>query len=116
MHLVEDAKTRIKEISPKELFELMDKDTSFILIDVRENDEWFSGHLPNALHMPRGILERDIEQVVPDKKTSLILYCGGGYRSALAADSLMKMGYAEVLSLAKGIRGWHNNKFPITQS
>lgn len=115
LRLVEDAKTRIKEISPQTLLEFMDKKTPFTLIDVREDSEWLSGHLPNALHISRGILERDIEKKLPDKKTSLILYCGGGYRSALAADSLIKMGYQNILSLSGGVRVWKELEFPITK-
>jgi rhodanese-related sulfurtransferase len=79
---------------------------SFALIDVREDNEWAAGHLPGALHLGRGIIERDIEQHFPDFETAIILYCGGGYRSALTAESLQKMGYANVLSMDGGFTGW----------
>ena len=114
LHLVQDAKSRIKEISSEKLIKLIEEKAHFILIDVRESDEWTSGHLFGALHMPRGVLERDIEKVISEKDTPLILYCSGGYRSALAADTLMKMGYTNVLSLAGGMKTWREQNLPIT--
>lgn len=86
-----------------------------VLIDVREDHEWQKGHLPNAVHLGRGILERDIETQYPDKTTALVLYCGGGFRSALAADMLQLMGYQNVYSLDGGFRGWTEAGFPIVQ-
>ena len=84
------------------------------LIDVREDNEWEAGHLPSALHLGRGVIERDIEQHFPDFDTELILYCGGGYRSALTAESLQKMGYTNVISMDGGIGEWHVRGFPLT--
>ncbi|WP_306519191.1 rhodanese-like domain-containing protein [Rheinheimera sp.] len=101
--LVNDAKSRVKEISIEEF--LQHKQPS-VLIDVREDREWQAGHLPQAMHLGKGIIERDIEQVVQDKQQTMVLYCGGGFRSALAADVLHKMGYTDVLSLAGGYSAW----------
>lgn len=113
LDLVNDAKTRIKEISPQKLFALLEENEKLVLLDVREADEWFSGHLPRALHLPRGLLERDVEKLIHDKKTAIVTYCAGGYRSALAADNLMKMGYKNVLSLKGGVKEWRLNKLPL---
>ena len=87
--------------------------SGFLLIDVREESEWQAGHLPNATHLGKGIIERDIEKRVPDPKTPLVLYCGGGYRSALAADALQRMGYANVESMAGGFSAWRDAGFEI---
>lgn len=110
LKLVEEAKSRIQEITIEEMLNLND---SFTLIDVRELEEWSQGHLPKALHLARGILERDIERKVPQKNAKLILYCGGGFRSALSADNLQKMGYTQVLSLQGGYKKWLELKHPI---
>lgn len=91
----------------------MDRGEKFLLIDVREDHEWAIDHLPGALHLGKGIIERDIEGKVPDVETEMILYCGGGYRSALAADALQQMGYTKVLSMDGGIRGWREKGFPL---
>ena len=111
--VVNDAKSRIREISPLELKKKIEKGDNFALIDVREDSEFAAGHLPGAQHLCKGIIERDIEGAVPDPSTEIVLYCGGGYRSALAADNLQKMGYTRVLSLAEGWRGWTEASFPI---
>ena len=111
--IVHDAKSRVREVSPPELKKKIEKGESFALIDVREASEFAAGHLPGAQHLCKGILERDIEKTVPDAGTEIVLYCGGGYRSALAADNLQKMGYTRVLSLAQGWRGWTEASFPI---
>lgn len=116
LHLVQDAKKRIKEISIDRLTKLIEENELFTLIDVREDNEWNSGHLLGAHHIPRGILERDIEKTILEKNTPLILYCGSGYRSALAADSLMKMGYSHVFSLKGGITAWRDYGLPITSN
>lgn len=104
--LVQEVMPRVREISISELQEMQSNRRVFRLIDVREESEWARGFIPGAEHMGRGIIERDIEQRVPDKNTEIVLYCGGGYRSALAADSLQKMGYNNVLSLAGGWKAW----------
>jgi len=113
--LVEDARERIREITAEELKRRLEARDSFRLLDVREASEYQAGHLPGAEHVCKGILERDIETTAPDPDTEIILYCGGGFRSALAADNLQKMGYRRVLSLAGGWRGWLGAGFPVTQ-
>lgn len=104
--LVEEVKPRIREIGVKDVSAMLEQLENFLVIDVREESEWKAGRIPGAIHLPRGILERDIEATVPDKAAKLVLYCGGGYRSALAADSLRKMGYRNVFSMAGGWREW----------
>lgn len=108
--IVADAKTRIKEVTVEETLERM-KDGA-VLIDVREDSEWNSEHALGAKHLGRGVIERDIVNAFPDKNTELILYCGGGYRSALAADNLQKMGYTNVFSMAGGWRAWNEANAP----
>ena len=103
--LVEDAKSRIREVSVAETLKAVNGGDAR-LIDVREESEWAEGHAKGADHLSKGIIERDIEKVVPDKDAELILYCGGGYRGALAADALQKMGYTNVASMAGGWRAW----------
>jgi rhodanese-related sulfurtransferase len=105
--LVNDAKTRVRECSVDEVLTRHKRGDKFRLIDVREDDEWRAGHAAHAEHIGKGILERDIVAHVPDKNEELILYCGGGFRSALAADALQKMGYTRVLSLAGGWKEWN---------
>ena len=106
LNLVNDAKSRVREVSVAETQQRMRENEDVTLIDVREDNEWDAGHAKGADHMSRGIIERDIEKMVPDKDAALILYCGGGYRAALAADSLQKMGYTNVSSVAGGWRAW----------
>jgi rhodanese-related sulfurtransferase len=113
--IVEDAKQRIREITSDELKCRLEASDGFHLIDVREAHEFEAGHLPCARHLCKGILERDIETLVPHPEDEIILYCGGGYRSALAADVLQKMGYQRVLSLAGGWREWKERGFPTTK-
>jgi rhodanese-related sulfurtransferase len=113
LQLVNEARQRIQEISIADVKARLDRGEKMVLIDVREDNEWAADHLPNAVHLGKGILERDVEQTFPDLDTELILYCGGGYRSALAADALQKMGYTKVLSMDGGIRGWRDNGFPL---
>lgn len=110
--LVNDALTRVKEIDPEETAGLIQDAVAFSLIDVRETHEWKQGRIPGAIHLSKGIIEREIESVNPDKKRDIILYCGGGYRSALAADNLKKMGYENVKSLAGGWRKWKEKDLP----
>lgn len=114
--LVNDAKKRIKEIDVSDLKKLIQTNSDLTLIDVREDDEWHSGHLPDAIHIARGVLERDIESNIPDKTSLIVAYCGGGFRSALACDNLQKMGYKKVFSLAGGFRAWHEANLPIVYS
>jgi len=112
LKIVEDAKTRIRETNVQEVKARLDAGEKFTLVDVREDSEWAKGHLPGAIHLGKGIIERDIENAVPGKATPLVLYCGGGYRSALAADNLQKMGYTDVKSMDGGWRGWTDAGHP----
>jgi rhodanese-related sulfurtransferase len=113
LKVVDDAKRRIKEVDIHQVKQWLDSDKKFSLIDVREDREWAKGHLPHSIHIGKGIIERDIEQAVPDRNTTLVLYCGGGFRSALAADSLQKMGYTDVASMAGGWRGWMDAGYDV---
>jgi rhodanese-related sulfurtransferase len=115
LKIVEDAKQRIREVSIDEVKARLDRGEKFLLVDVREESEYAKDHLPKAIHLGRGIIERDIEDRAPELDTPLVLYCGGGYRSALAADNLQKMGYTRVLSMDGGIRGWREKNFPLTR-
>ena len=111
--LVEQAKRSIRELQIEDVKRMMDAGERFELIDTREDSEWARGHLPGARHLCKGIIERDIEQAVPDTQTALILYCGGGFRSALAAESLQRMGYKNVVSMDGGWRGWTEAGLPV---
>ena len=104
--LVKDAKKRVKETNVGDVKRRMDGGENFVLVDVREESEWADGHLPGAVHLGKGIIERDIEAKVPDSAKKIILYCGGGFRSALVADNLQKMGYSNVESMDGGWKGW----------
>ena|SRR5438552_11308261 len=115
LKIVDDAKSRIKEISIDEVKDRLDGGENFVLVDVREESEFAKDHLPGAIHLGKGVIERDIEARVPDLKTPMVLYCGGGFRSALAADSLQKMGYTSVLSMDGGVRGWREKNLPLTR-
>ena len=115
LRLVEDAKRRIREVSVMDVKAMLDRGTPFQLIDVREASEWANGHLPTARHLCKGIIERDIEQRIPDTSALIVLYCGGGFRSALAADALQKMGYSNVFSMDGGVRGWREKGYPFTK-
>ena len=106
LKIVDDAKSRIREVSVAETQARLKENPEVKLIDVREDNEFAAAHAKGATHLGKGIIERDIETVVPDKDTELILYCGGGYRSALASDSIQKMGYTNVWSMAGGWRAW----------
>jgi rhodanese-related sulfurtransferase len=114
--MVADAKKRVKEIDIVDYRALVDATTPHLLVDVREDNEWAAGHALGSIHLSKGILERDIESVVPDPHTSMVLYCGGGYRSALAADALQKMGYSKVMSLDGGWRAFEASGLPIVTS
>ena len=115
LKLVKDAKTRVKEEDYRETKKRLDAGEKFVLVDTREDSEWARGHIPGAIHLGRGVIERDIEKTVPDKNTRVVLYCGGGYRSALAADNLQKMGYRNVISMDGGWRGWTEAGFPVAK-
>src|ERR1700730_948808 len=115
LRIVEDAKTRIREVRVDDVKARLDRGEKFLLLDVREESEYAKDHLPVAIHLGKGIIERDIEGRVPALDVPLILYCGGGYRSALAADNLQKMGYTSVLSMDGGIRDWREKGFPLTR-
>ena len=104
--LVNDAKKRIKETNVGDMKRRMDAGEKIVLVDVREESEWAQGHLPGAIHLGKGIIERDIEQRVPETGAKIVLYCGGGFRSALTADNLQKMGYTNVESMDGGWKGW----------
>ena len=110
--LVQRAKEDIQEISVREVKARLDRDESFSFIDVREDHEWQKGYAQGAIHIGRGILERDIERHIADKHAAIVLYCGGGYRSALAAINLLKMGYTQVRSLAGGFKAWKEAGYP----
>jgi len=113
LKLVNDAKSRIREVTVDETRQRMGSDNEVRLIDVREDNEWEAGHAAGSAHLGKGIIERDIEATVPDKATEVILYCGGGYRSALAADVLQQMGYRNVFSMAGGWKAWKDSGAPI---
>ena len=113
LKIVDDAKSRIKEVSVSETRDRLAVNPTTRLIDVREDNEWNEAHAAGAEHLGKGIIERDIEATVPNKSTELILYCGGGYRSALAADVLQKMGYTNVWSMAGGWKAWKEASAPI---
>jgi rhodanese-related sulfurtransferase len=106
LNLVNDAKTRVREVTVAETQQRISENKEVKLIDVREDNEWNEAHAAGSIHLGKGIIERDIEKTVPDKDAELILYCGGGYRSALATDSLQKMGYTNVWSMAGGWKAW----------
>src|SRR5262249_25608831 len=114
LKIVDDARKRIRETTVDAVKAMLDRGDSIVLIDVREESEFAKDQLPGAIHLGKGVLERDIEQRVPDTSAPLVLYCGGGFRSALAADNLQKMGYTNVLSMDGGIRGWREKKYPLT--
>ena len=113
LKIVEDTRKRIREVSIDEVKKRLDRKEKFLLIDVREESEYAADHLPGAVHLGKGIIERDVEARVPDQDTPMVLYCGGGFRSALAADNLQIMGYTQVLSMDGGIRGWREKGFAL---
>jgi rhodanese-related sulfurtransferase len=113
LQIVNDARKRVRETNVDEVKSRLDRGDKFALIDVREDNEFAKDHLPGAIHLGRGIIERDIEERYPDTKTELVLYCGGGFRSAMAADNLQKMGYTNVISMDGGIRVWREKSYPL---
>jgi rhodanese-related sulfurtransferase len=115
LKLVQDAKSRVVELSVDQVKAKLDRGEKFHLVDVREESEWTKDHLPAAEHLGKGIIERDVEQRIPDHAAEIVLYCGGGFRSALAADALQKMGYTNVFSMDGGVRGWREKGYLFTK-
>lgn len=113
LELVRDAKARVREVTVDDVKARLDRGEKFHLVDVREESEWARDHLPGAVHLGKGVLERDVEERIPDPGADVVLYCGGGFRSALAADNLRKMGYTNVSSMDGGIRGWREKGYPL---
>lgn len=116
LNLVNQAKKNIHELSADTLKSMIDSDDELYLIDVREDHEWTTGHIPTAIHIGKGIIERDIEKTIPDAQAKIVVYCSGGFRCALVADTLQKMGYHDVHSLDKGSQGWVDAGYKLTQS
>jgi rhodanese-related sulfurtransferase len=114
LKLIQDVKTRVRELTVDQVKAKLDRGERFHLVDVREESEWAKDHLPKAVHLGKGIIERDAEKQLPDTGAEIVLYCGGGFRSALAADNLQKMGYTNVWSMDGGIRGWRDKSYPLT--
>ena len=115
LKIVDDARSRIRETDVDTVKTRLDRGEKFLLVDVREESEFAKDHLPGAIHLGKGIIERDIEAKVPELRTEMVLYRGGGFRSALAADNLQKMGYTNVISMDGGIRGWREKNYPLTR-
>lgn len=115
LKLVNESKKKIKETNVPDVKRRIDAGEKFVLVDIREDHEWANGHIPGAIHLGKGIIERDIEKQAPDPNTRLILYCGGGFRSALAAENLQKMGYRHVESMDGGWRGWLEAGLPTVK-
>lgn len=112
---VNEVRQRVNEVDVQQVKRWMEQNRPFVLVDVREESEWAKGHLPSAQYLGRGILERDIETRYPELDTPLVLYCGGGFRSVLAADNLQQMGYRDVISMDGGYRGWLDANFPVEE-
>lgn len=115
LKIVDDARSRIRETDVDTIENRISRGDRFLLVDVREESEFAKDHLPGAIHLGKGTIERDIEGRVPDLDTEIVLYCGGGFRSALAADNLQKMGYTNVISMDGGIRGWREKNYPLVK-
>ncbi|HZQ21114.1 MAG TPA: rhodanese-like domain-containing protein [Terriglobales bacterium] len=115
LKIVDDAKSRVKETTVDDVKEKLDAGEKLLLVDVREESEYAKDHLPGAIHLGKGVIERDVETRVPDLNTEMILYCGGGFRSALAADNLQKMRYTNVISMDGGVREWRQKNYPMTR-
>jgi len=113
LKIVHDAKNRVRENTPEDVRRKQESDDKFYLVDVREDNEWLNGHAKSAIHLGKGIIERDIERVIPDLDAEIVLYCGGGFRSALAADALQRMGYGKVISMDGGWKRWLELGYPI---
>jgi rhodanese-related sulfurtransferase len=115
LKIVDDARSRVRELTVDDVKARQDRGDKFLLIDVREESEWAKDHLPGATHLGKGVIERDVEQRIPDTGAEIVLYCGGGFRSALSADNLQKMGYTNVISMDGGFRGWNAADLPVTK-
>jgi rhodanese-related sulfurtransferase len=115
LQIVQDAKSRVRECTVDDVKKRLDRGDKFHLIDVREESEYAKDHLPGAVHLGKGVIERDIEKTFPDTGAPLVLYCGGGFRSALSADNLQKMGYTNVISMDGGMRGWRERNYPVSR-
>ena len=115
LQIVDDAKRRVREVTVDDIKARLDRGENFYLVDVREESEYAKDHLPKAIHLGKGVIERDIEARVPDFNAPVVLYCGGGFRSALAADNLQKMGYSNVVSMDGGVRDWRAKGYPFTK-
>ena len=115
LKLVAGVKTRIRQTDIHDVKRRLEAGENFYLVDVREESEWSRGHLPGAIHLSKGIIERDIETTIPDSDATIVLYCGGGFRSALVADNLQQMGYANVLSMDGGWREWNEAGYPVVR-
>ena len=113
--LVTEAKMRIREVTGEDVRHLVSEGTDVVVVDIREPSEWEKGHIPGAVHCPRGVLELNLPHALPDADTPIVLYCGGGGRSALAADALQSMGYTDVASMAGGFRGWLATGGPVSR-
>lgn len=116
LQIVDEARSSIAETTVAQIKARLDAGEHFQLVDVREESEWQAGHLPGAIHLGKGVIERDIEGVIPELDAEIVLYCGGGFRSALAAENLQRMGYTRVLSMDGGIRGWKEAGFPLEKT
>ena len=113
LKIVDESRLAVRECTVDDIKQRLNKGETFHLVDVREDGEWANGHLPGAIHLGKGIVERDIEGRIPDVTQEIVLYCGGGYRSALAAEALQKMGYTNVISMDGGIRGWKESGYEL---
>jgi rhodanese-related sulfurtransferase len=113
--LVDDARTRVRQFTIDEFVSRLQAGERYILLDVREDAEWANGHIPSAHHLARGVLEREIERAIPERDAPIVVYCEGDFRSELAADNLQKMGYANVVSLDGGLRGWTARGLPTVK-
>ena len=113
LKIVNDAKSRVKQTDVAAVIVRLKKGENLTLIDVREDNEWAKGRIAGAIHLGKGVIERDVEEAIPDKTKEIILYCGGGFRSALSADNLQKMGYGGVVSMDGGWRGWNDAGGPV---
>lgn len=110
--IVEDAKSRVQECTIHDVNQMLRDQEDFILVDTREDNEWDTLHIQGAIHIGKGVIERDVETKIPDPNTKIVLYCGGGFRSALAADNMQKMGYTQVISMDGGFSAWKNADYP----
>ena len=113
LRIVEDAKSRVRENTPEDVRRKQEAGDRFFLVDVREDNEWHCGRAKGAIHLGKGIIERDVEKAIPDHDAEIVLYCGGGYRSALAADALQRMGYTNVISMDGGWKRWLALEYPV---